>query len=601
MTENRSQSDSIRDRILKRYSPRATWNKMLLIMAAAAALALVFIFLFYHNSTRNLQENVRSSLRQSVEQRKLNIDFRLKSLQQVDSSLMNIIYPIACSDAGRAEQYEEYNELKSVLSMYEGSQYVSNIRLFVPDSKYYSTQGGTIYGLSVLINDTQEDMNQTSGFLTMPQVVGITDKSGFSGQRVPRNVLTFAHYMRHRNDYSTLACVLMLDIEISTFRELLGSEAASDNFGYIVDADGFCMAAAEETRLSQQVIDKDVMAKIRETESGCLESGGQLYVYDKLEECNWYIVMNHPRGILSAVNSSQAKLLRSMTVIVLLVTLSVVFLLAYYYTMNITLTRINTSLDAVNTGKENELEQGTNNLNPLYALERNADQMVLTVKQLMENRYRDQLELVDSQMKSLQAQIKPHFLYNTLDVVKWMILDKRSEDAVWMVNSLSKYLRQSINKGPSVIPLQQELELSSTYLVIMQKRFDNRFSVQYEVEEEANSCMIPKLSLQPLLENALLHGILYSPKPEKQLTIRAWVADGNLYAEVEDNGNGMTEEQRKALEEGQGGYGFANVRKRLNLFSGSQAEVNIFSQEGIGTCIAIQIPVVEKAPDPITI
>lgn len=247
-------------------------------------------------------------------------------------------------------------------------------------------------------------------------------------------------------------------------------------------------------------------------------------------------------------------------------------------------------MEALNTGKPPAAEEAPEFLDPLHHLERNADQMVLTIKELMEDRYKDQLAIADSQMKSLQAQIKPHFLYNTLDIIKWMILDDQTEDAVWMVNALSKYLRQSINKGPAIIPLREELELSRNYLQIMQKRFKNRFTVGFEVEDEALDCRIPKLSLQPLLENALLHGVLYSEKPEKELTIRAWVAEGMLCIEVEDSGEGMSEEQCRKLENGESGYGFTNVRKRLELYGKGKSRCSIFSREGVGTCISIQIP-----------
>lgn len=171
-----------------------------------------------------------------------------------------------------------------------------------------------------------------------------------------------------------------------------------------------------------------------------------------------------------------------------------------------------------------------------------------------------------------------------------MILDNKDADAVWMVNSLSKYLRQSINKGPAIIPLREELELSRNYVQIMQKRFDNRFQAHFEIEDGVEDYRIPKLTLQPLLENALLHGVLYSEKPDKELTIRAWQADGMLNLEVEDNGKGMTAAQCAALEEGQSGYGFSNVRRWLDLFARGESQCHIFSREGVGTCISIQLP-----------
>ena len=333
-------------------------------------------------------------------------------------------------------------------------------------------------------------------------------------------------------------------------------------------------------------------------ESGCLTSGDRAYVYHRLDFNDWYLIMDYPASILSVANSAQGSVLQIMISIVMIIVLTLVFILAYNYTVNATLSRINTSLNTLNTGEtEHSSEEIPQFLNPLYQLEHNADQIVLTVKDLMESQYRDRIAIAESQMKSLQAQIKPHFLYNTLDIIKWMILDQRNEEAAVMVNTLSKYLRQSINKGPGIIPLREELELSRTYLSIMQTRFKNRFTVSFEVEDEAQDCMIPKLSLQPLLENALLHGILYCEKPEKELTVRAWVADGSVHIEVEDNGNGMKEETVRALEAGTAGYGLGNVRKRLALFSKDAGEFNIFSREGFGTCIAIRIPTVLNEAD----
>ena len=341
-----------------------------------------------------------------------------------------------------------------------------------------------------------------------------------------------------------------------------------------------------------------VLPHMLQEKSGCIRDGSRVYVYQKLDHNDWYVVMDYPATILSIANSPQGSILQVMITIVLVISLTLVFIVAYNYTVNVTLARINASLDALNTGEDNNPEEAVPHfLNPLHQLERNADQMVLTVKDLMESRYRDRIAIAESQMKSLQAQIKPHFLYNTLDIIKWMVLDQRNEEAAQMVNSLSKYLRQSINKGPGIIPLREELELSKTYISIMQTRFKNRFTVNFEIEDAAELYQIPKLSLQPLLENALLHGILYCEKPEKELTVRAWVADGSVHIEVEDNGNGMTEETVRALEAGTAGYGLGNVRKRLALFSKNDGEFNIFSREGFGTCIAIRIPAIMQTPD----
>ena len=195
----------------------------------------------------------------------------------------------------------------------------------------------------------------------------------------------------------------------------------------------------------------------------------------------------------------------------------------------------------------------------------------------MDARYRDRLAISEYQMESLQAQIKPHFLYNTLDVIKWMILDKNPDDSVWMVNALSRYLRMSINKGEAIVPLSDELDLTRTYLGIMQKRFSHQFEVEYD------------------LENALLHGILYCDKTEKRLVIRAWRSSRAFGVEIEDNGNGMAPETAQKLTEldirTSKSYGVANVHKRLDIFGQGKCKFYISAREGIGTCVMIELPV----------
>lgn len=584
----------IREKILKHAKIKGIWSRTLTIMVTLVAISLVCIFVLLQLSTKYMEENISRSLEHSVEQRQINIDFRLRKLQQLDKSLIATIYPYTHTVSSLSEQYVEFAELNSILSTYIEQEDAAAVRLYLSDSKIYSHQGGTFYPLSSL--------------MYAPGVEDVTalSKAGIhwlethliSNPQIPNkassdvNMITLAHTMRHRNDYETLACVLMLDIEVSEFNNVLSSTTDPDCFGYLVNSNGACLAAVDQSLIHKVVIPEKQMAQILDTGSGLVSNGNRLYVYRKLDINDWYLVMDYPHSILSVSNSPQRSALQIIIAIVLIIALTLMFILAYNYMVNVTLARINASLDALNHGKHDPPEEAPPFLNPLHQLERSADQMVLTVKDLMETQYQDRIAIAESQMKSLQAQIKPHFLYNTLDIIKWMILDQKNDEAALMVNTLSKYLRQSINKGVGIIALHEELELSRNYISIMQTRFKNRFTVSYEIEDAAGMYQIPKLSLQPLLENALLHGILYCEKPDKELAVRAWVADGSVYLEVEDNGNGMSEETLRALEAGTIGYGLSNVRKRLAIFSKDGGEFTISSREGFGTCITICIPAI---------
>ena len=270
---------------------------------------------------------------------------------------------------------------------------------------------------------------------------------------------------------------------------------------------------------------------------------------------------------------------------------------AYSLNLNRTVSRLNAAihtLDAEN-GTGNTASCAGRRKGGLITLERDTEQIVRSIAAVVDARYRDRLAISEYQMESLQAQIKPHFLYNTLDVIKWMILDKNPDDSVWMVNALSRYLRMSINKGEAIVPLSDELDLTRTYLGIMQKRFSHQFEVEYDLDQAAMECLIPKLSLQPLVENALLHGILYCDKTEKRLVIRAWRSSRAFGVEIEDNGNGMAPETAQKLTEldirTSKSYGVANVHKRLDIFGQGKCKFYISAREGIGTCVMIELPV----------
>lgn len=584
----KSSGVSIRDRILKKSSRSFSWNRTVLAMLVMGCIALTAIFLLFQMTAQVMAKNVRLSLEQTVEQQRIHFDFRLRSVQQQAENLMTIIYPYMSDSEDPLEQYQEFEQLRSAISLSTSNTDISGVRLYVPSDKIYSSQGKTFLPLQQLIGQDLPYLEKTGLQWLETQLVPVMDPSG---TRKNVKALTCVYSMRQRTDYTRISCVLMLDVPVSGFNELLSVEGEPDQYGFLINGEGVSLACPESDQLGRRIVKDSLMAEIRESESGSIQEGNSVYVFRKLSNFDWYLVMQYPASMLSVGDSLRTNFLKILVMVVLVVALFIVFVLAYHFTTNLTLTRINATLEALNQGAEQpEGAQAPEFLDPLHHLERNADQMVLTINELMEDRYKDRLAIAESQMASLQAQIKPHFLYNTLDIIKWMILDHKDADAVWMVNALSKYLRQSINRGPAIIPLREELELSRNYVQIMQKRFENRFQAHFEIEEDVEDYRIPKLSLQPLLENALLHGILYSEKPDKELSIRAWQMDGMLNLEVEDNGKGMTQAQCEALEQGNGGYGFSNVLRRLNLFARGRSCCHIFSREDMGTCISIQIP-----------
>jgi len=248
--------------------------------------------------------------------------------------------------------------------------------------------------------------------------------------------------------------------------------------------------------------------------------------------------MEYPAAALSMANSPQASAMGVIVMLVLMISLTMIFILAYNFIMNITLARVNVNLDALHAGWDAaSLEESHS---PLRRLERNADLIVSTVKDMTEKQYKDQLAITESQMKSLQAQIKPHFLYNTLDAMKWLGVAHQAPEVAALATDLADILRFSIS-GEELVTLERELELLDRYLDIQLIRFEDRFTCEIDAADRLQSCLVPKLALQPLVENAIIHGV--ADRDDGYIKVQAVQEGDDLVLRLSDNGCGMTEEE----------------------------------------------------------
>ncbi|MCI8465109.1 MAG: histidine kinase [Lachnospiraceae bacterium] len=224
--------------------------------------------------------------------------------------------------------------------------------------------------------------------------------------------------------------------------------------------------------------------------------------------------------------------------------------------------------------------------------------MVDEMKRLMEATVAEHESKRKSELDALQSQINPHFLYNTLDIIVWMIENEQYPEAVRIVTSLARLFRISLSRGRNIIPVRDELEHVRNYLNIQQMRFKNKFEFSIEAEEEVCAMSTIKLVVQPLAENALYHGIEFMDE-EGRIDIRAWKKGGDVYLSVSDNGLGMTKETMEALLKGEissktkgSGIGFSNVNERIKLYFGEAYGLRIESEPDEGTTVMIHIPAV---------
>lgn len=196
----------------------------------------------------------------------------------------------------------------------------------------------------------------------------------------------------------------------------------------------------------------------------------------------------------------------------------------------------------------------------------------------------------------LQAQINPHFLYNTLDIIVWMIENEKQSEAVKVVTALARFFRISLSKGKSIIPVRDELEHVRNYLMIQHMRFKNRFTYTLEADEEVLELASLKLVLQPLVENAIYHGMEFMDG-DGEIHVKIWRENDDLYMKVSDNGLGMTKEQVERLLVDHGhvpsksgsGIGVRNVNERIKLYFGNEYGLIIESESDEGTEVTVHL------------
>ena len=237
-------------------------------------------------------------------------------------------------------------------------------------------------------------------------------------------------------------------------------------------------------------------------------------------------------------------------------------------------------------------------------LSQSYNSMIDKIQSLMAQTQQDQEQLRLMEIATLQEQINPHFLYNALDSITWLVETGRGPDAVRMIGALAKLLRLSINRGGTFHTVAQEVEHIHNYLIIQKTRYGQRFESHLHVEKEAESLFCPRLILQPIVENAIKHGI--GDNTDCQIIVRVWLEDGQLCITVWDDGMGILpdrlREVQQALRESQpprpdeiNGLALKSVNRRIRLLCGEGYGLTIDSETEEWTCARITLPVRHSA------
>lgn len=223
------------------------------------------------------------------------------------------------------------------------------------------------------------------------------------------------------------------------------------------------------------------------------------------------------------------------------------------------------------------------------------NRMLDQIEKLIQQLISEEKKKKDAELEALQYQITPHFMYNTLNSIKCYALIHQQQEIAQTIEDFVELLQTCIRKKGAFLTVAEEIQILENYIHLQEFRNGEKYKVIYEISEDAQQCLIPRLLLQPLVENAILHGMDIK-RQQGQLNIGAWVDGQRLYLKVQDNGRGMTEEQIRELlrkkekkTKGLTAVGIPNIRERLKLYYGEQAELS-FKSSNEGTTVIIYLP-----------
>ena len=459
----------------------------------------------------------------------------------------------------------------------------------------------------MLINDGSKSVNQDLDLNTQEWYATALEKPNgpiltsshvqhiISGERPW--VITLSRGIRDRSGSGEKEGVFFIDLNYSAISELCDqSTVGTKGYAFILDAKGNIVYHPQQQQLYNELQTENI-SLIMDTDEDTVLTGtgndGKLYSISRSENTGWTVVdCTNVKELLS--KSRQAQSVYVLTAIILVI---VALLFSRFMARSITLPiqKLRDSMKKVQEGDFSVSDVVVDSKNEIGSLTKSFDVMTHRIHELMEQNVHEQEEKRKSELKALQSQINPHFLYNTLDSIIWMAEGKKNEEVVLMTASLARLLRQSISNEDEVVPIANEVEYARGYLTIQKMRYKDKLEFQIEVDSSILYIPLIKLVLQPIIENAIYHGLKYK-ESKGLLIVKGFMKDGNAVLQVIDDGVGMDEEtlahiyDKHKVNYHSNGVGVYNVQKRLKLYYGEDYGITYTSELGKGTTATITIP-----------
>jgi len=489
------------------------------------------------------------------------------------------------------EQYEDIDKMRGYLSSFRNVEDIYNVCLYVRDEVAHADVDGDIASFSSARN-TQwyRQLPGADGnvFMVPPEYyqprVGETNKQNF---------LSVVRRISGTDNYLDTIGYLRIDFLESKIKNILSNANSIDgSFTYIQNRDYRIVITTEDEMIEKYRISMSLMDSISKANDWTVTnlSGEKVYVRSqKIDRTDWTVITVIPAAY---VFREIIEINNFMTVFLSVIAVIAVAL-SIFIAVNIA-KRLHHLSQKMTMVTENVFEEYTDekdSKDEIGELAESYNYMVGRISKMAKEQYQSGQELKTAELKALQAQINPHFLYNTLDMINWMSYEDKGAEIRKIIKALSTFYKLSLSKGNSVISIRDELYHVSLYMSIQNYRLQNAINFTIKCPEYLKDYSIPKITLQPIVENAILHGIQGRENKTGSISISVTEQDEYIYIYTHDDGVGIPADRLDAIldHESTKGFGLKNINTRMMLSFNYLSGISIESEVGVGTTVIVKI------------
>ena len=492
------------------------------------------------------------------------------------------------------DQIYDFSKLQSYLCSFENNLDIKKINLYINDGFIYSSENVNFFKASSLEKTKAEDciLRTNARFIWGPM--------WYLNESTVNDTLFLLKSIKNPDDLSEDIGFLRIDFRKSIIQDIIDKiNPLDDVFSFVINSDNKIIASSRDLKdlYDNSSIDLELIKSAAQFSNQLTTfDDGKFYLQSAaIDKTDWYMVNVLPKSsILSTIKTQ-----RNYLFIIVILTIIMAIILADYLVkvINKRLFQVIDGMRQVPNGHLNNYIENDSS-DEVGELIDNYNYMISKMSVLIDEQYKLGKEVKNAELKALQSQINPHFLYNTLDMINWMAQKNMNKEISIAVKNLAKFYKLSLNKGKDIVTIKDEVEHSKLYVNLQNMRYDNRITLITKLDESLMNCSIPKITFQPIIENSINHGILGRGMENGSILISGYISQNNLIIQISDDGIGIEKEvlplilKENNLQTKGSGYGLKNINQRIKLLYGESYGLSFTSNYGFGTTVEITLPVI---------